>query len=214
MMDITSLYPDNLYPMMGLHPTAVKKNYKEPLRIVEEWLNKGKFYAIGETGIDLYWDKSHLKEQQDAFIQQIRFAGNFHLPLIIHSRNSFNEIFQILNQELTGDVTGIFHSFSGSFEQAQEIINFGFKIGINGIVTYKNSGLDRVIAMTGPEQIVLETDSPYLAPDPNRGKRNEPSYLFYTAEKIAAILDMSTEEIAQITTLNAMNIYRPVNSDS
>jgi len=211
MLDIISLYPDNLYPMMGLHPTSVKKNYREQLQIVEAWLNKGKFYAIGETGIDLYWDKSHLTEQQDAFTQHIRFSRDFGLPLIIHSRESFDEIFKILNQELTGDITGIFHSFTGTFEQAKEIFNFGFKIGIGGIVTFKNSGLDRVIAQTGPDQIVLETDSPYLAPVPFRGKRNEPSYLVYTAQKIAEILDMSIDEIGQITTMNALNIYRSVN---
>jgi TatD DNase family protein len=214
LLDLISLYPDNLYPMMGLHPTSVKKNYREQLRIVEEWLNKEKFYAIGETGIDLYWDPSHLTEQQDAFIQHIRFSRVSGLPLIIHSRESYNEIFKILNQELTGDITGIFHSFTGTFEQAKEIFNFGFKIGIGGIVTFKNSGLDHVVALTGPDQIVLETDSPYLAPIPYRGKRNEPSYLLYTAQKIADILGMSVEDIAQITTMNALNIYRPENSNT
>jgi TatD DNase family protein len=214
MLDITRLYPENLFPMMGLHPTSVKKNYREQLKIVEEWLNKDKFYAIGETGIDLYWDQSHLTEQQDAFIQHIRLSRYFGLPLIIHSRESFDEIFKILDQELTGDITGIFHSFTGTSEQAKEIINFGFKIGIGGIVTFKNSSLDRVIALTGPEQIVLETDSPYLAPVPYRAKRNEPSYLLYTAQKIADILDMSIEEIARITTMNALSIYRSENPES
>jgi TatD DNase family protein len=213
LLDVTGLYPDNLYPMMGLHPTSVKKNYREQLRIVEEWLNKKKFYAIGETGIDLFWDRTHLTEQKDAFIQHIRFSKEFGLPLIIHSRESFNEIFKILNEELTGDITGIFHSFSGTFEQAKEIFNFGFKIGIGGIVTFKNSGLDCVVALTGPDQIVLETDSPYLAPVPFRGKRNEPSYLLFTAQKIADILGMSVEETARITTMNALNIYRLENEN-
>jgi TatD DNase family protein len=208
MLDISEAYPDNLYPMMGLHPGSVKENYMEELRVVEEWLTKGKFYAIGETGIDLYWDKSHLKEQQDSFIQHIRFARIYNLPLIIHSRESFDEIFRILNQELTGEITGIFHSFTGTFEQAKEIFNYGFKIGIGGIVTFKNSGLDQVIAQTGADQIVLETDSPYLAPVPERGKRNEPSYLLYTAQKIANILGMQIHEIERITTRNALSIYR------
>ena len=214
MLYLTSLYPENLYPMMGLHPTSVKKNYREQLHIIEEWLNKDKFYAIGETGIDLYWDKSHLAEQQDSFIQHIRFSRDSGLPLIIHSRESFHEIFKILDQELSGNVTGIFHSFTGSLDQAREIINFGFKMGIGGIVTFKNSGLDHVIASIGVSQIVLETDSPYLAPVPFRGKRNEPSYLIFTAQKIADILKMSIEEVEQITTLNAMNIYRTANLNS
>lgn len=208
MLDLTATYPDHVYPMMGLHPTSVKENYMEQLTFVEDLLNKEKFYAIGETGIDLYWDHSHLSEQRDAFIQHIRFSREYKLPLIIHSRDSFNEIFKILEQELTPDITGIFHSFTGTFEQAREIFNFGFKIGIGGIVTFKNSGLDRVIAQTGPDPIVLETDAPYLAPVPFRGKRNEPSYLLYTANRIAEILDMHAEDIARITTMNAMNIYR------
>lgn len=210
MLDLSTRYPDHLYPMMGLHPTSVKENYREHLQLVEEWLNKEKFYGIGETGIDLYWDKSHLNEQQDAFIQHIRFSREFNLPLIIHCRESFNEIIKILEQEQTGDITGIFHSFTGTFEQAKEIFNFGFKIGIGGIVTFKNSGLERVIALTGPDQIVLETDSPYLAPVPYRGKRNEPSFILYTAKRIAELLGMSAEEIARITTMNALNIYRSV----
>lgn len=208
LLDIAGSYPENLYPMMGLHPNSVKDNYREELQVVEEWLDKGKFYAIGETGIDLYWDKSHLKEQQDSFIQHIRFASIYSLPLVIHSRESFDEIFQILNQELTGEVTGIFHSFTGSFEQAKEIFNYGFKIGIGGIVTFKNSGLDHVVAKTGADQIVLETDSPYLAPVPERGKRNEPSYLLYTAKRIADILGMQMLEIERITTRNALDVYK------
>ena len=208
MLDISEAYPDNLYPMMGLHPGSVKENYREELRVVEEWLNKVKFYAIGETGIDLYRDKSHLKEQQDCFTQHIRFARTYNLPLIIHSRESFDEIFRILNQELTEEVTGIFHAFTGTFEQAKEIFNYGFRIGIGGIVTFKNSGLDHVLAQTGTDQIVLETDSPFLAPVPERGKRNEPSYLLYTAQKIANILGMQIQEIERITTRNALSIYR------
>jgi TatD DNase family protein len=208
LLDITLLYPENIYPAIGLHPGSVNETYREELRIVEEWLNRGDFYAIGETGIDLYWNKTFLQEQQDSFIQHIRFARNYSLPLIIHSRESLNEIFQIMNQELTGEITGIFHSFTGTFEQAREIINYGFKIGIGGIVTFKNSGLDSVIAKTGADQIVLETDSPYLAPVPMRGKRNEPSYLLHTAQKIADILDMQVQDVERITTGNALSVYK------
>jgi TatD DNase family protein len=214
LIDIAGSYPENLYPMMGLHPTSVKENYREELRVVEEWLVKKKFYAIGETGIDLYWDKSHLKEQQDSLIQHIRFAKHFNLPLVIHSRESFNEIFQILNHELAGNVTGIFHAFSGTYEQAIEIFNYGFKIGIGGIVTFRNSGLDRVVAKTGAEQVVLETDSPYLAPVPDRGRRNEPAFILNIAQKIASILQMEIQQIERITTSNALSVFRMQNSVS
>jgi TatD DNase family protein len=208
LLGITGSYPGNLYPIMGLHPASVKENYREELQIVEDWLTREKFYAIGETGIDLYWNKTFLKEQQDSFTQQIRLAKHYDLPLVIHSRESFNEIFRILEQELTGNVRGIFHAFTGTYEQAQEIFNYGFKIGIGGIVTFKNSGLDQVIAKTGADQVVLETDSPYLAPVPYRGKRNEPAYILYPAQKIADILGMQVQEIERVTTSNALSIFQ------
>jgi TatD DNase family protein len=212
MLNIAGSYPDRLYPMMGLHPTSVKENYIDELGIVEEWFSREKFYAVGETGIDLYWDKTHLDEQKDSFIQQIRLARHYDLPMIIHSRESFDEIFGIFDHELTGNERGIFHAFSGTIEQAEKIFKYGFLIGIGGIITFKNSGLDRVIEKTGAEHIVLETDAPYLAPVPYRGKRNEPAYIVYTAQKVADLLGMQLQEIERITTENAFNIFRLQNS--
>ena len=214
LLNITGSYPGNLYPMMGLHPASVKENYREELQIVEDWLTREKFYAIGETGIDLYWNKTFLKEQKDSFTQHIRLAKHYDLPLVIHSRESFNEIFRILEQEFPGNLRGIFHAFTGTYEQAKEIFKYGFKIGIGGIVTFKNSGLDHVITKTGADQIVLETDSPYLAPVPYRGKRNEPVYILYSAQKIADILGIQVQEIERITTSNALSIFRLQNSNT
>jgi len=214
MLGLCGSYPHNLYPMMGLHPTSVKDNYMEEIAIVEEWFSKAKFYGVGETGIDLYWDKSHLREQKDSFIQHISIARQYSLPLVIHSRESFDEIFGILDQELTGNEEGIFHAFTGTYEQAEKIFEYDFKLGIGGIVTFKNSGLDRVIEKTGVDHVVLETDAPYLAPVPYRGKRNEPSYIIHTAQKIADILGMNAEEIERITTGNALKIFGLQNSNS
>jgi len=214
MLEIAASYPGKIYPMMGLHPTSVKENYKEELKFVEEWFSREKFYAVGETGIDLYWDKTHLDEQKDSFIQQIKIAKNYNLPLVIHSRESFDEIFGIFDHELTGNEKGIFHAFTGTYEQAKKIFDYGFLIGIGGIITFKNSGLDLVIEKTGADHIVLETDAPYLAPVPYRGKRNEPAYIIYTAQKIADLLGMQVQEIERITTANASNIFRLQNSES
>ncbi len=213
MLNLADKYPDNCFPMIGLHPTSVKKNYIDDLKIVRDWLLKRKFYAIGETGLDLYWDKSFLKEQQEAFICQIRLAKEFDLPVIIHSRESFNEIFDIMDKEYEQNLTGIFHSFTGTLEQADKIIKYGFKIGIGGIVTFKNAGLDHVVEQIDPHHIVLETDSPYLAPVPKRGKRNEPAFLIYIAARIAELHRMSIDEIASLTTRNALDVYRIKISD-
>jgi len=208
MLNLVDQYPEYCYPMIGLHPTSVKDNYNTELQIVKDWLLKRKFYAVGETGIDLYREKSFLKEQQDAFIYQIRLAKEYDLPVVIHSRESFNEIFDILDEENDKNLTGIFHSFTGTPEQASRIINYGFKIGIGGIVTFKNAGLDQVVAQIDPNHIVLETDSPYLAPVPKRGKRNEPSFLVYTAARVAELYGLPVGELARITTRNALDIYR------
>ncbi len=214
MLELCRSYPGRLYPVMGLHPTSAKENYTDELRIVEEWFSREKFYAVGETGIDMYWDKTHLKEQKDSFIQQIRLARHYNLPLVIHSRESFDEIFGILDHELTGNERGIFHAFTGNYEQAKKIFEYGFLIGIGGIITFKNSGLDRVIEKTGAEHIVLETDAPYLAPVPYRGKRNEPAYIIDIAQKVADLLGMQFKEIERMTTANALNIFRLQNSES
>jgi len=213
MLELADQYPENCYPMIGLHPNYVQSDHIFELQIVRDWLNKRKFCAIGETGIDLYRNQSMLKEQQKAFIFQIRLAKEFNLPLVIHSRESFDEIFNIMDKENDDNLTGIFHSFTGTLEQAYRIIHYGFKIGIGGIVTFKNAGLDRVVAQIDPIHIVLETDSPYLAPVPKRGKRNEPSFLVYIAARIAELYGISVDETARITTRNALDVYRIKTTD-
>jgi TatD DNase family protein len=208
MMALGKKYPNNCFPMMGLHPTSVKENYKEELSLVEEWLKKEKFCAIGEIGIDLYWDKSLLKEQQDAFRYQIGLAKKHNLPFVIHCRDSFDEIFEIMDEMNDDKMRGIFHCFTGNIEQANHIINYGnFKIGIGGVVTFKNSGLDKTVEQIDLEHLVLETDSPYLAPAPYRGKRNESSFLYEIAEKVADIYNLPIEDIAKITTQNSKEIF-------
>lgn len=208
MMELGEKYPNNCFPMMGLHPTSVTVNYKEEIAIVEDWLSKHKFCAVGEIGIDLYWDKSLLKEQQDAFRYQINLAKKYNLPFVIHCRDSFNEIFEILDELNDDKMRGIFHCFTGDIDQAKHIINYGdFKIGIGGVVTFKNSGLDKTVAQIDLEHIVLETDSPYLAPVPFRGKRNESPFLYLIAEKVADIYQLSVEEIAKITTKNSKKVF-------
>ncbi len=213
MLELADQYPENCYPMIGLHPNYVQADHTSELQIVRDWLLKRKFYAIGETGIDLYRNQSLLKEQQEAFIFQIRLAKEFNLPVVIHSRESFDEIFDIMDKENDDKLTGIFHSFTGTLEQASRIIHYGFKIGIGGIVTFKNAGLDRVVAQIDPNHIVLETDSPYLAPVPKRGKRNESSFLVYIAARVAELHKLSLDEIAGITTRNALDVYRIKTTD-
>ncbi len=186
--------------MMGLHPTSVKENYKEELKKIENLLIETKFFAIGEIGIDLYWDKTFKNQQEDAFRYQIDLAKKYNLPIVIHARESFDEIFMIMNDLIDDKLSGVFHAFTGNEFQAQQIIEWGFKIGIGGIVTFKNSGLDQVVNNIDINHIVLETDSPYLAPVPKRGKRNESAFLPYIAEKIAEIKNISLEEVAEITT--------------
>jgi TatD DNase family protein len=207
MLTLEKNYPGFFLPMMGLHPTSVKENYEEELVTVESWLQNRPFAAIGEIGIDLYWDKTHFKEQEKAFEQQIGWAKELELPIVIHSRNSFQEIFEVVGRNNDEKLSGIFHSFSGDYDDAQHIMSLGFKIGINGIVTFKNSSLDNVVKQIDINHLVLETDSPFLAPTPKRGKRNESSYLYYIAEKVAEIKNMKIEEVADITTKNALEIF-------
>jgi TatD DNase family protein len=185
----------------------VNKNFREELKIVEEWLQKRSFYAIGEVGIDLYWDKTFREEQIVAFQHQIQLSLEHKLPLVIHSRNSFQDIFSSLENFLNKNPRGIFHSFTGTLKDAQRAIHMGFKIGINGIVSFKNSGLDKVVAEIGLDHLVLETDSPYLAPVPKRGKRNESSYLIYIAQKIAEITGENIEKVAKKTNQNAREVF-------
>ena len=207
MLSLCHAFPDNCFPMMGLHPTSVKENFEEELALVKEWLGKRKFYGVGEIGIDLYWDKTFFAQQQIAFDTQIKWANEFSLPVIIHSRNSFNEIVEILENNSNSKPKGIFHCFSGNNEQAEKAIALGFKLGIGGVLTYKNSGLDKAIADIDLKHLVLETDSPWLTPAPHRGKRNESSYIAFVAQKLAEIKNISVEEVAETTTRNAGEVF-------
>lgn len=207
MLEMEQQFPGVCFAMMGLHPCSVQAGYKEELAIVKEWLDKRKFVAIGEIGIDLYWDKTFLKEQQDAFSQQIRWAMEYKLPIVIHARDSFNEIFEVMDS-FDQLPAGIFHCFTGNLEQAEKVISYGgFRMGIGGVLTYKNSGLDKVLEQVGLEHLVLETDSPYLAPVPHRGKRNESAYVKIVAERLAEIKKVPYEEVAAITTRNAQELF-------
>jgi TatD DNase family protein len=207
MLLLEEQFPANCFPMMGLHPCSVKENYREELALVKQWLDKRRFSAVGEIGIDLYWDKTFIKEQEIAFRQQIDWALEFNYTISIHCRNAFDEIYAIL-MSYKKLPKSIFHCFSGNAEQAQQIIALGnFKLGIGGVVSFKNSGLDKVVEQTALEHLVLETDAPYLAPVPYRGKRNESAYIPLIAEKIATIKGISLEEVASVTTKNALSIF-------
>lgn len=207
MLDLESNYPQNVFLMMGLHPTHVKENYKEELAHVEEWISKRKFYAVGEIGIDLYWDKTFLKQQQEAFVYQIRLAKKHQLPIVIHCREAFDEIFEILEQEKGGGLFGIFHCFTGTLEQAHQAISYGMKLGIGGVATFKNGKIDQFLGQIDLKHIVLETDAPYLAPVHFRGKRNESAYIVKVLEKLSLIYGNSIEEIAEVTTENSKNVF-------
>lgn len=208
LLNLADKYPEFCLPMMGLHPTSIDENYQEELKKVEDWLTKRKFYAIGEIGIDLYWDKTFQSQQEEAFLYQINLAKKYNLPIVIHARESFDEILRIVEKEVDDNLTGVFHAFTGNEKQADQIVEWGFKIGIGGIVTFKNAGLDKGVNNIDINHIVLETDSPYLAPVPKRGKRNESAYITYVAQKIAEIKNISTEEVARITTKNARQLFR------
>jgi len=207
MYDLEKQFPSNIFLMMGLHPTYVKENYLEELAHVEQELGKRKFQAIGEIGIDLFWDKTFLKQQQHAFQYQIQLAKKHNLAINIHCRDAFDEVFEVLESEKAGDLFGIFHCFTGDYEQAKRAISLGMKLGIGGVATFKNGKIDQFLSKIDLEHIVLETDSPYLAPVPYRGKRNESSYIFLVAEKLASIYNVTIEEIAQVTTKNSKKIF-------
>ena len=207
MYDLENKYPENVFLMIGLHPTYVKENFLEELQHVEDELAKRKFYAIGEIGIDLYWDKTHLPQQQIAFRKQIQLAKHYKLPIVIHCREAFNEIFEILEEEKSDDLFGIFHCFAGTYEQALQAISYNMKLGIGGVVTFKNGKVDQFLNQIELKHIVLETDSPYLAPVPYRGKRNESSYIVSVVDKLAQIYGLSADEIATITTANSKAIF-------
>lgn len=207
MYDLETVYPENVFLMMGLHPTSVKENYLEELAFVESELNRRSFYAVGEIGIDLYWDKSTLGIQQEAFQYQIQLAKKHQLPINIHCRDAFDEVFEVLEKEKGIGLKGIFHCFTGTEEQAHQATSYNLKLGIGGVVTFKNGKIDQFLNKISIENIVLETDSPYLAPVPFRGKRNESGHLVYVAEKIAEIYDYPIEKVAEITTANSKAVF-------
>lgn len=207
MLKLESAYPENIFLMTGLHPTHVKAHYEQELEHVRDLLGQRKFYAIGEIGIDLYWDKTFLRQQQEAFKKQIHLAKEYQLPIVIHCREAFNEVFEILEEEKGEDLRGIFHCFTGTLEQAKQAISYNMKLGIGGVVTFKNGKIDTFLNQISLNDIVLETDSPYLAPVPYRGKRNESSYIVNVLDKVAAIYEREAKEVAQITTRNSEEVF-------
>ena len=208
MFQLESEYPEHIFLMTGLHPTHVKENFKEELKHVEDLLSKRHFYAIGEIGIDLYWDKLTLGIQIEAFKYQIQLAKHYNLPIVIHCRDAFDEIFDVLEGEKEDSLFGIFHCFTGTIEQAQQAISYNMKLGIGGVATFKNGKIDQFLNQIDLKHIVLETDSPYLAPKPFRGKRNESSYIIKVIEKLADIYGVSQEKIAEITTQNSKEVFK------
>ena len=208
MHSLKNKYPDIIYLMSGLHPTDVKEDFKDELEFVVNSLKTYDYIAIGEIGIDLYWDKTYLKQQQEAFEFQIRLAIKNNLPIVIHCREAFDEIFEILDKENYDKLRGVFHCFTGTLEQANRAIQLGFKLGIGGVVTFKNGGIDKFLNRIDLNHIVLETDSPYLAPVPYRGKRNESSYITYVIDKLSEIYGLPIKKIASVTTKNAEKVFR------
>ena len=201
-------FPSHCFPMMGLHPCDVKENYLEELEILKAHLDKGKYVAVGEIGIDLYWDKSTLDIQKEAFRQQLMWGKEYNLPVAIHIRESFDEVFEVIEEVNDDRLRGVFHCFTGGVDEAHKIMSYGgFKMGVGGVLTYKKSGLDKTIAQIPLSELVLETDSPYLAPTPKRGKRNESSYLLHIAEKLAEVKGETFKTVAELTTINATDVF-------
>lgn len=207
MLKMEEDYPGQCFAMMGLHPCSVKENFEEELQIAEQWLARRKFAAIGETGLDFYWDKTFTAQQYIAFRTQVGWAKKYKIPVVIHSRQSTPECIDVIKEMHDASLTGIFHCFGGSLEEARQITELGFYLGIGGVLTYKNSGLAAVIEKLPLDNIVVETDAPYLTPVPFRGKRNESAYLKYVVQKIAEVKKISVEEAAAITTFNAQKLF-------
>jgi TatD DNase family protein len=207
MLKLEEQFPGKCVAMMGLHPCSILGNYDTELMRVEKYLSGKKFVAIGETGLDFYWDVTFKDQQYDAFQRQINWALQYDVPVVIHSRNSIDECIDMIQKNQKGKLKGVFHCFSGSLQQAERIVSLGFYLGIGGVVTFKNAGLDLVMKEIDLNKVILETDAPYLAPVPYRGKRNEPAYLGYVAEKLAVIKEKRIEEIAEITTANAQKLF-------
>ncbi len=209
MLDVEQKFPLKCKSMMGLHPTSVDLDYKKQLEIMYPFFAKNDFCAVGEIGIDLYWDKTYLEQQIEAFEIQLNWAKEFNLPVVIHARDAFDEIFSVLDNFDTDSISGVFHSFTGNIQQGKKILDYkNFYLGINGVVTFKNSGLDKVVSELGYDKLVLETDAPYLTPTPFRGKRNEPSYLSYVIEKLSALFEVSKHTIIKQTTSNADKLFK------
>jgi len=209
MLELCKRHRGTCFPMIGLHPTSVGEQFREELEFMEAQLQQEIYIAVGEIGIDLYWDKTFLQQQQEAFSIQIKLARAHGLPIVIHARESFEEIFAIMDKEADDGLTGVFHSFTGGAKELEKVLSYGFYVGINGIVTFKNSGLDRIVAeFIPPEKLLLETDAPFLAPVPYRGKRNESAYVRNVAEKVAEVYGMTTGEVAELTTVNAKNLFK------
>jgi TatD DNase family protein len=208
MLETEAKHPEQCIAMMGLHPTSVDRDFEKELYLVEEWLGKRKFAAVGECGIDLYWDKTFLPQQQEALKVQVELAKKHQLPIVLHTRDSFEETYEIIAAAQDGSLKGIFHCFSGTVEQAVKVKELGFLMGIGGVATFKNGGLDRVLPHVALEDLVLETDCPYLAPVPHRGKRNEPVYLPLVARRVAELMNKPLAEVAEATTSNALKIFK------
>ena len=207
-MATARLFPENCFPMLGLHPCSVSADFLQDLTSIESEIARSKIVAIGEIGLDLYWDKTTLEIQKEAFRIQVSWAKELNLPIVIHCRDAFDELFELLEELKDDKLFGVFHCFTGSFEQAQRAISLGLYLGIGGVVTFKNAGLDRVVKQIDLKYIVLETDAPYLAPVPFRGKTNESSYLIYIAQKVADLHEISIEEVARITTENSKHVFK------
>lgn len=206
--ELQSKYSDCLFSMMGLHPCSVEPaSYQTEMDAIHARLKTGKYIAVGEIGIDLYWDKTHLALQQECFAKQIDWALELNLPICIHSRSAFNECYEIVKAKQNGNLRGVFHCFSDGISQAHKVIDVGFYMGIGGVVTFKNSGLDKVIEAFDLDRVVLETDAPYLSPVPHRGQRNESAYIVHVAKKIAELKSMTVEQVAEITTANSKKLF-------
>ena len=208
MFALEKKYPNHMHLMTGVHPTHVKENYKEELNHVASLLKQRSFCALGEIGIDLYWDKTFLKEQQEAFDLQIQWAKEHKLPFVIHCRDAFDEVFEVLDAHDSKDLRGIFHCFTGTLDQAKQALSYNLKLGIGGVVTFKNGKIDQFLNQIPLSEIVLETDAPYLAPVPFRGKRNESSYIQEVASKVAEVYNLPFAEIAAVTSKNALAIFK------
>ncbi len=208
MLELEAAAPATCHAMMGLHPCSVGPTFEKDLREVADWLARRPFVAVGECGIDLYWDKTYLPQQQEALREQLRLAKQYHLPIVLHTRSAFEEAYALVAEAQDGSLRGVFHCFSDGLAEAERVIALGFKLGIGGVATFKNGGLDQVLPQLGLEHLVLETDCPYLAPVPYRGKRNEPAYLPLVLHRVAALLGQSPEAVAEATTRTATELFR------